>query len=164
MDIRLLLAYADNARRLLHETLNAHPDALTREFDTLSQYNSIPKQVAHLVGAEQRWTVQRLYDEPRPPRYEDAPGETLEGLFADWDAIRARTRAFVEAADAAALGRVITYTLPNWGNYTDQLTAEDILFHICNHQTYHLSQISMFLQMQQIDPPNFDYVLLHQRT
>jgi len=159
MNIRRQVAYTENARRLLRETLVAYPDTLDQPFETTAQHKTIGQLVAHLVGAERRWTQGRLYGEARPPRYEDGAAGTLDGLFADWDAIRARTLAFAARADTAALSRVITTELPQWGVGV-QVTAEEVLLHICNHQTWHLGQISMALQRQGVDPPNFDYVLL----
>ncbi len=161
MDIRSLLAYSDNSRDLLRETLAAHPEALNTPIETISAYKSIGQLVAHMIGAEQRWTIQRLYAEPRPLRYEETPADTLDGLFADWDTIRARTRAFVEAASEPALQQRIAFSLPNWNNYEETLTAEQILFHIFNHQNFHTAQISMALQQGGIDAPNFDYIFLH---
>ena len=161
MDIRRQLAYAENARRLLHETLAAHPETLDVPFETTAAHKTVGQLVAHLVGAERRWTLGRLYGEGPPPRYEDEPAETLRGLFADWDQIRARTLEFAARADAGALGRVITTDLPQWGR-TVRLTAEEVLLHLCNHQTWHTGQISMALQRMGIAPPNFDYVFLLQ--
>ena len=159
MDIRRQAAYTENARRLLRETLTAHPDTVDQQFETSGHYKTIGQLVAHLIGAEQRLTLERLYAEGRPARYEEQPAKTLEGLFVDWDAIRARTLSFAAQADSAALGRIIVMELPQWGQ-TLQLTAEEVLLHICNHQTWHLGQVSMVLQQFGIDPPNFDYVLL----
>ncbi len=159
MDIQRLLAYAENARRLLRETLAAHPQTLDQPFETMAQHKSIAQLVAHLIGAERRWTLGRLYGEAAPPRYEDGAAQTLEGLFDDWATIRARTLAFAACADAADLARVITTELPQWGE-TLTLTVEEVLLHICNHQAWHLGQISMALQRLGVDPPNFDYVFL----
>ena len=159
MDIRRQLAYADKTRALLRETLEAHPEAFDRRFETGAAYHTIRELTAHLVGAEQRWTIGRLYGEPRPPRYEDAPAETIAGLFADWETIRARTWAFVSSADAETLARVITVEMLQWSE-TVSLTLEEVVFHVCNHQTWHLGQVSMALQQMGVDPPNFDYVLL----
>jgi len=161
MDIRRQVAYAENARRLLRETLAAHPRTLDQPFETTAQHKTIGQLVAHLIGAERRWTLARLYGEARPPRYEEAAAETLDGLFADWDAIRARTLAFAARADATEMGRVITAEMPGM---TMQMTAEEVLLHLCNHQTWHLGQISMALQRLGVDPPNFDYVLLREDT
>ena len=160
MDICRLLLYAENGRRLLRETLAAHPEAWDRPFETLADYATIQQIAAHMVGAEQRWTSQRLYNEPRPPRYEEQAAQTLEGVFGDWDVARARTLDFAERADAAALARVITVAMPQWGE-TVTLTIKEVLFHVVNHQTWHLGQVSMALQRMGIDPPNFDYPFLH---
>lgn len=159
MDIRCQLAYTENARRQLRETLAAHPETLDMAFETTAAHKTVGQLVAHLIGAEKRWTLGRLYGEGTPPRYEDAAADTLEGLFADWDEIRARTLVFAARADAAMLGRVITTDLPQWGR-TVQVTVEEVLLHVCNHQTWHVGQISMALQRLGIDPPNFDYVFL----
>ena len=162
MDIRRHLAYTENARHLLHETLAAHPETLDQSFETTAAYNTVGQLVAHLVGAERRWTLGRLYGEAPPPRYEDAAAQTLDGLFADWDAIRVRTLAFAAGADADALGRVITTDLPQWGASV-RVTAEEVLLHLCSHQAWHGGQVSMALQRLEVDPPNFDYVLLREK-
>lgn len=159
MDIRRQVAYAENARRLLRETLAAHPEALDRPFETLAEYPTIGQLVAHMIGAEQRLTQERLYQQDRPPRYEEQAAETQTGLFEDWDAIRVRTQAFARNADAGALAHVVNFALPG---ETITVTAEEVLVHICNHQTWHLGQISMALQQMGIDPPNFDYILLRE--
>jgi len=159
MDIGRQLAYTENARRQLRETLTTHPETLDVTFETTAAHKTIGQLVAHLIGAEKRWTSGRLYAEGMPPRYEDAAASTLEGLFADWDEIRARTLEFAARADAAMLGRVITTDLPQWGAQV-RLTAEEVLLHVCNHQTWHTGQISMALQWLGVDPPNFDYVFL----
>jgi uncharacterized damage-inducible protein DinB len=159
MDIQRLLAYADSARTVLRQTLAAHPQTLDQSFETAAAYTTIGQLVAHLIGAERRLTLGWLSRQGRLPRYEDEAAQTLEVLFADWDAIRARTLAFAESADASALAHVIATGLPQI-DATETLTAEDVLLHICNHQTWHLGQISMAWQQMGVDPPNFDYVLL----
>ena len=64
------------------------------------------------------------------------------------------------AASAPQLHHEIAFSLPHLG-YTEMLTVEEILFHIFNHQVFHLGQISLILQQKGIDPPYFDYILLH---
>ncbi|MDQ2800410.1 MAG: NUDIX domain-containing protein, partial [Armatimonadota bacterium] len=143
------------------ETLAAHPGVLDKPFETIAQYSPISQLVAHMIGAEQRLTQERLYQEERPPRYEEQAAKTQEVLFADWDTIRARTLTFAERADTDALARVVVFGLPQMGE-TMEVTVEEVLLHICNHQTWHLGQVSMALQQMGIDPPNFDYVLLRE--
>jgi len=159
MDIQLIMAYAENARLQLHRTLAEHTEAWERPIETQAQYKTIAQIAAHLVGAEERWTDGRLYGNPPATRYEEWAAKTLDELFADWDRLRARTLAFVQGADAETLARVITTQMPQWGAHVT-LTLEDVLFHLVNHQTWHLGQVSMALQQMAIDPPNFDYVLL----
>ena len=165
MDIRRVLTYTDNCRRTLQATLAAHPEAVDAPLETIGEYKSIHALVAHCVGAEQRWTEQRLHGQAGSARYESCAAETLTGLFRDWEHIRAKTRAVVEAGrdttQAPRLHQEVVFSLPQW-KHTDILTVEEMLFHVFNHQIYHLGQISMALQQQGIDPPNFDYVFLHQ--
>lgn len=159
MDIRRPLAYADNARTLLRQTLAAHPQTLDQPFEMAAARTSIGELIAHLIGAEQRLILGWLLGNERPPLYEDEAAQTLDGLFSDWDAIRARTLAFAEGADATSLAQVVTTGMPQL-DATETLTAEEVLLHLCNHQTWHLGQISLAWQQIGVDPPNFDYVLL----
>jgi len=158
MNIQKIMAYAESARLLLYETLDAHPEARDTAFETVAAYKTITELVAHLIGAEQRWTIGRLFSEPAPLRYEEQAAPDWDGLKADWDAIRARTLLFV-GAEGTDWNRVIPVELPQWG-LKMTLTAEEVVLHLCIHQTWHIGQISMALQRQGIDPPNFDYVLL----
>ncbi len=164
MDIRRLLTYSDNCRRLLQDTIAAHPEAFDAPIDTIGEYKSVHALIAHCIGAEQRWTEQRIHGQLGSARYEDRAAETLTGLFADWGHVRAKTRAVIDAdRDAANVPRLhhdvaLTETR---GGRADVLTVEECLFHVFNHQTFHLGQISMALQQQDIDPPDLDYVDLH---
>lgn len=159
MDIHLLLTYTDNCRCLLQKTLAAHPESLERPIETISSFRTIRELVAHCIGVEQR-----LNSQEASCRYENLAAETLESLFRDWEHVRAKTRAFIDTLGSPDNRRQmhdeIAYTLPHLG-LSDIMTVEEILFHIFNHQVYHLGQISMALQQQGIDPPNFDFCLLH---
>ncbi len=158
MNIQKIMAYGESARLLLYETLDAHPEARDTAFETISRYQTITALVVHMVGAEQRWTLGRLYAEPVPVRYEEQAAPDWDGLKADWEAVRARTLAFV-GAESTDWGRIIPVDLPQW-NQKLALTTEEVILQLCNHQTWHIGQISMALQRLGIDPPNFDYVLL----
>ena len=158
MEMAHLLSYSDNSRQVLYDTLAAHPEALNVPIQTIGAYKTIAQQVAHMIGAEQRWTQQRLEDGERPPRYEDTAPIALDALYADWDSIRVRFRVQV---DAGNLDRRIPFSLPNWNDYKDTVTAEQIIVHVVTHQYWHTAQVSLMLQMQGIDPPVFDYIFLH---
>ncbi len=162
MDIHVLLTYSEGCRVLLRETLRSYPDALTATFATRGEYKSIRELLAHMIGAEERWVQQRLEAGPRPSRYEERAALDLDGLYADWDGFRRRLVGYVET-HAPLPARQITFSLPQWGHDTDTLSDEAIVFHLLNHQQWHLGQISLLLQQQDIDPPNFDFPLLHPR-
>ena len=159
MDIGDLLDYSENCRRLLRQTLAAHPDAFDAPFETLSAYKSVRQIVAHCVGAEERWIEMRIGGRALTAFYEERAAATVEALWADWDAVRAGTRDFYRRLDADCLAFQIAVQLPQWDHHT-HLSLEQILFHILNHENYHRGQVVMTLQRMGIDPPNFDYVIL----
>jgi uncharacterized damage-inducible protein DinB len=159
MDIRHIMEYTDTVRDLLKKTLLENSGAFDKPFETIAEFSSIRKLVAHVIGAEERWVVVRLGGGKVPVRYEDRAADTVAGIFEDWDCIRARTHAFVNAIDAAGLAGMVPLSLPQWGLDTS-LRVEEYLFHMFNHQTFHLGQISMALQHFGIDPPLFDFVFL----
>lgn len=156
MDIRNLFRYSDNCRRSLKETLVAHPEAFDRPFETLSDYSSIRRLLAHSAAAEERWIEMRIRGK-EIVRYEDRAADTVEGLFSDWDKIRANTLEFLAGPEAKDLNRTLNLEL---GGHPLRLTIEQILFHIVNHEVHHRAQISMALQHMKIDPPYFDYCFL----
>ena len=160
MDIGNLLDYSDNCRGLLRRTLALHPDLFHAPFETLSPYKSVRQIVAHCVGAEERWIELRIGGRALPARYEERAAATVEGLWADWDAVRAGTRHFYGRLDVEGLALRIAVHLPQWGQRRAHLTLEQILFHILNHESHHRGQVVMALQRMGIDPPDFDYVFL----
>ncbi|MGO8670210.1 MAG: DinB family protein [Capsulimonadaceae bacterium] len=150
------MRYSENCIRQLGPILADHPDLFDTDFDTLSDFKSIRELCAHMIGAERRW-VARLLGEASPARYEDSAPLTVAEIMADWTAVRAKTLQFVSAVDEAGSKRSIPIVIPA-GEF--DLTVDEIVFHIVNHQTYHLGQVIMTLQKNHVDPPNFDFVLL----
>jgi uncharacterized damage-inducible protein DinB len=153
-----LLAYSERCRAVLRETLAAHPEAFDRPFPTESRFNTIRMLLAHMIAAEERWVQVRIPGAPAGVRYEERAAATVEGVFADWESIRAVTRAFIEAQDEAGLARGITVDIEGW---SDVLSVEQILFHVFNHETHHRAQICLALMQQGIVPPDFDFIFLH---
>jgi uncharacterized damage-inducible protein DinB len=158
--IRQQLAYADNTRKLLHSVLRDNLEAFTKPIETIGEYKSIRALVAHIAAAEERWIVSRLGGVAIPVRFEDRAPLEVEAVFHDWEGFRAKTHAYVNTLDKTGLYGLIPIKLPQLG-IDSKMTVEQILFHLFNHQTFHLGQVSMALQQLGIDPPNFDYVLLH---
>jgi uncharacterized damage-inducible protein DinB len=159
MHIPELLRYSDYSRRLLRATLEQREDVFDTPFETIAEFCTIRLLTAHIIGAEERWIMQRLRHATVGPRYETRAPLTVAGVFDDWERIRANTAAFVGSTGTSGLTGMVPVSLPQWG-FEGKKTVEQILFHVFNHQTYHLGQISMALQQLRIDPPNFDYVFL----
>jgi uncharacterized damage-inducible protein DinB len=158
VDIREQFRYSDRCRALLQEVLEANPDTFAREFATLSKWNSLQMLMAHCMGAEERWIENRIRGKYLP-YVETAPPASLNAAFARWQQIRANTLAFMDGLEGEDWQRNIRVDLPQW-SHTTQITVEQILFHIVNHENFHRGQMSMLLQHFGVDPPNFDYCLL----
>jgi uncharacterized damage-inducible protein DinB len=152
-DFDALFAYSDNCRRLLRETLLAHPDTFDVPFETTSRWNTIHLLLAHSIAAEERLITLRLQEKPLPVHYEERAAPDIEGVFADAERIRAATNDYRRTLTEADLDRVVSLRVGN-------LSIGDVLFHIVNHENYHRGQIIMTLQRMGIDPPNFDFILL----
>jgi uncharacterized damage-inducible protein DinB len=156
MNPRSLIRYSDNCIGQLGPILADHPDLFDTPFDTLSDFKSIRQLCAHMIGAERR-LLARLLGEAPPARYEDGAPLTVAEIMADWNAVRAKTLQFVATLDDAGWERSIPIAIPAGAL---DVTVFDIVFHIINHQTYHLGQVIMTLQKNDVDPPNFDFILL----
>jgi uncharacterized damage-inducible protein DinB len=157
MDLRSLFAYSENARHLLRETLESNPEVFDATFETCAGRNSIRGLLAHILGAEERWIEVRIGGRDIIP-YEDRLAETVTAMFQDWNAIRERTMAYLDRLAPEQMSEVVVRKHHGW---QDDLTNEQVLFHLINHETHHRAQISMQLQQRGIDPPNFDFCLLH---
>jgi len=159
MQIQELLGYADWSKGVLQSTLEAHVEMWDKEFETISNFKSIRALTAHIAGAEERWLMGVL-GQPRPnPIFEERVAGSIADVFGGWDVIRSGTHDFVSTAAPGDILVVHQISLPRW-NFEADKTVEQILHHVCNHQTYHLGQISMTLQRWGIDPPNFDAILM----
>ena len=158
-----ILRYSDNCRAVLRKVLEENPGTFGTPIGTTSVYNTIRRLLSHIAGAEERWIEKRIGGR-EIVNYEERAAGTIDGVFADWDAIRERTRAYMDGLGPGGLDRVYHLQLgsPAAGSaWEGDLTVEQILFHIFNHETHHRAQISMALQQQGVVPPDFDYVFHH---
>jgi uncharacterized damage-inducible protein DinB len=158
MNLRDYFAYSERCRPLLYETLvTCGEETLHREFTTTGVHNTIAKILAHSHGAEERWITMRLLAQPLLVLYEERAATTLEGLIADGDTFRQATYAYLNAQTPELLQRPYTFVILDKERH---LTAEECLFHIVHHESWHRGQIALLLQQFGFDPPNFDYALV----
>jgi len=156
MELISIAGYSTKAQQSLFEFVIARPETWTVPIATISRYKTLPEQLAHCLGAEQRWMA-RVQGRPQPERYESTAPDDVERIQDDWRRRRAITTAAIESTTTADRERLIECTLPGW-EFVEVLSVEEIFFHIFNHESYHRAQCSMMLQAQSVDPPNFDYV------
>jgi uncharacterized damage-inducible protein DinB len=158
MTLDALIAYSNQCRKRLHETLSAIEETdttiLHREFVTTSTFNTIAKLLAHMTGAEERWLVVRLQGNTLPTPYEDRAPKKRADLEVDAHQRREATIAFLATQTPEMLTTVREIHLPG---RTVLMTTEEVIFHVLNHETWHRGQISLLLQQWGFDPPNFDY-------
>jgi uncharacterized damage-inducible protein DinB len=155
MDLEPLLTYSTNAQTRLYEFLLQHPESIEKEFDTIAQFKTIRRQLAHVTGAEQRWTTRIVGTYPPATRYEDIAPKDIQSIYNDWKSLRAETHSAL--ATCTDLNRVLEIKLGT-GEPPFPLTIEQILIHVVNHENFHRGQCSMMLQLQHIDPPYFDFI------
>jgi uncharacterized damage-inducible protein DinB len=158
MTLDALIAYSDQCRQRLHETLGEIEETdntfLHREFVTTGAFNTIAKLLAHSIGAEERWLSVRLQGLDVPVFYEDRAPEKRADLEIDAYKIREQTRDFLARQTPETLAQVRDIELPN---RVIRMTTEEVIFHVLNHETWHRGQVSLLLQQWGFDPPNFDY-------
>jgi uncharacterized damage-inducible protein DinB len=155
MELITIAHYSTDAQELLFEFVIARPETWTESLETISQHRTIRTLLAHCVGAEMRWLA-RIQGKAQPERYESAAPADVNQIHADWREQRDVTLSIIQSADQVELNREIAVSIPAQ-NYSDNLTIDEIVFHILNHENYHRGQCSMLLQHLAVDPPNFDY-------
>ena len=155
MELQDMVEYSTKCMDLLENFLSENSAVWDAEFATMSVYNSIHKIVAHCVGAEERWLVNRVLGEPINGRYEDRAPAEISAVFADWRSLHAR----FDEAYLLDLQQIIQYDLPQW-NTTGSLSKEAMLVHLMLHESSHRGGIMMACQAMNVDPPNFDWPLV----
>jgi uncharacterized damage-inducible protein DinB len=160
MNIGDLFHYSDNCRRLLRQTLLDNPGTWDQPLSQpLIEFKSIREIVVHAAGAEERWVKMRIGGREVPFYASRAPA-TIDGVFTDWDNFRSETYTFLEGQTLESLQKIYRITLGD-NLWTGDLTVEQMLFHVLNHETHHRGQVSMALQQMDVDPPDFDFIFLH---
>jgi uncharacterized damage-inducible protein DinB len=157
LSLDALIQYSDNCRRLLRETLMASRPVFDRPIQPApARFLTIRQIAAHMIGAEEFWIRHRINGEDIT-RYETRSASSIERLFEDWESVRRGTKEYIARLNPTEYQRVYRVTV---GELSLEVAAEQVLFHIMNHETHHRSQISFALQQFKTDPPDFDFVLL----
>lgn len=107
---------------------------------------------SHILNAQHIWARRVLGEAPQYGVTQLHPMEEFAGMSAANISDLRRVRAEVPG------DRTIRY-VTSLGEAFEN-SAEDILFHVINHSTYHRAQIATDLRQSGIVPPVTDYIIL----
>lgn len=81
--------------------------------------------------------------------WDDSEFGDLETLLARWDAVHARTRAWIEETSLEGLLRELELPFDDF----PRAPMAQVLHHLIEHEAHHRGQIFMLLRMQGLTPP-----------
>ena len=124
--------------------------------DLKSSYPSIRDTWLHIMASEWVWLARWLGTSPKeiPPEWKEYDREQV---IAEWKALEAAQRAYVDKLTDADLDRVVEYI-----NFADQRYAQPLwhlMRHMVNHSTYHRGQITTMIRQLGGNPVSTDLVL-----
>ncbi|WP_019588060.1 DinB family protein [Deinococcus apachensis] len=169
MDAEAFYRYLTQARRRLWTTLRALPDeALSRAVIPTQGARCIKDLVRHVAVVEDGWF--RLDLLGRSPVWENFGGEpasadeywhhedeSLDALLAYWEAVEADTlRHWPALMSVATSGRRV----PVSEDRPETLAADEVIWHVMQHEVRHTAQIVQMLRLLGHQPPSLDLVFL----
>lgn len=155
-DIKALNAYSTRVRRKFFakiSTLGWEEAAKNRE----ASFNSLIGIMVHMIENE-NWIVNIVIPgRPATERKKYVAGdfsafEQVEALLAD---VEAKTKLYLERADALELGRTVKFTLSS-GPVFD-MKVEECLFQTFTEQLYHMGELIALLWQDDIEPPQMQW-------
>ena len=172
MDAEAFYRYLTEARRQLWTTLRAVPeDDLSKPIIPVDGARCVKDLVKHVAVVEDGWFRLDLLGRPlvhdafgneptSADEYWHHEAEPLESLLAYWEAVEAETlRAWPELMSAAAPDRRI----PVSEDRPETLAADEVIWHVMQHEVRHTAQIVLMLRLLGHKPPALDLVFLSAR-
>ncbi|MFC4426818.1 DinB family protein [Deinococcus navajonensis] len=165
MNIPEMYACLMRARRVLRTALQAVPDeVLARPLLGGERFHCIKDLLLHIAVVEDGWIngdirrAQTVLDEwPDLNARAEGPQQAatpLATLLDYWDAVEARTLAYLSGLTPAELTRVVT--VEDWPPQHQRFTVDGVLWHVLQHEIRHTAQIALLLRLQDITPPTLD--------
>ena len=150
--IRGLYDYHRWANRTLYDVAAKLPaEAVTRDLGRHFSEPTLKAMFAHLYGADRIW-LERWKGVSPGRLMGDADFTTLADFRAQWDALEAEQRSFIDGLSAADLDRVVDYT--NQQGKRFQVKLWPLLQHVANHATHHRSEIATMITLISGSPPD----------
>ena len=153
VSLETLFAYSEYMReRFAMALLELTPGDFLAPMGLGWMFENIRDLAAHIVDTEDEWVSGVLTGGPAaaatPADYPDAAA-----LVERWEAVRQRTRKYLESADEAELGRVVV--APFHGS--PRFTVRQVLMHLLLHETHHRGQLTAAFRMRGVAPPPSDF-------
>jgi uncharacterized damage-inducible protein DinB len=146
-EVRLHLRYSAWASRKLVDAVRAVPDVDFEKSVGIS-HNSLLGTLAHIAWADWLWLTRVIGPTGKP-------GETREAIETVWPELQDKWIAWSEAADDAAVNRLVEYKSILDGQIA-RTPAWQIVLHVVNHATLHRGQAMGMLRQMGLDPPHTD--------
>jgi len=159
-DVRTLVDYHYWAHRRMLDALEPlSPEQFNRDLG--SSFKSIRETVAHMYSAEWAWYQRWHGSSPTaPPPLDLFPD--VASIRSQWADLEAKTRAFFDGLDDAAIARVVDYTLLSGA--AGSTPIGQMLQHVVNHGSYHRGQVTTMLRQIGAAPPQSMDLIRFYRT
>lgn len=160
--LNALARYNAWANHKLYGAAEALPDAQYRA-DRSAFFGSLHGTLNHLLVTDRLW-MGRFTGEPTAAmRLDEILHDDLPSLAAARGVEDTRIVGFVDALDAAALGRTFNYVRASARERYEQELGP-ALDHLFNHQTHHRGQAHAILTGLGAEAPSLDLLLFHREV
>ena len=125
-------------------------------FSVGGSYPSLQATLTHILWAEWLWLERWRGGSPRQLF---APEEfpSVSELRSRWKPIQESQEAFAESVTREGLEQVLRYT--NRKGEVWEYALWRMIYHLCNHSTYHRGQVTNMLRLLNVGPPATDFLV-----
>lgn len=138
------------SRQLVHALEGLTGEQLVHDFGTADK--SVLGTLVHVFGADRLWLAR--VRGPAPGTFLSDADYDLRVLQTEWPLVHDGWREWV--AGLTDPGASIAYR--DMSGNPHQSTASEIVLHVVNHGTHHRGQVSGFLRMLGVAPPQLDLI------
>jgi uncharacterized damage-inducible protein DinB len=126
-------------------------EAVTRDLGKHWSFPTLKAMFAHIYAADRVWLTRWKGESPKR-LYGDADFTSMADLRAQWDALEAEQRGFVEGLGDGDLTRAVDYK--NTEGAAFRVALGPLLQHVVNHATHHRSEVATMLTLISGSPPD----------
>lgn len=116
--------------------------------------NYISETFSHVINAQYIWWGRINHDQPTPYKVREI--QDYEVIQKNISIIGEKWQNYVTNINQAEKERVISYTNSFGESFTSFI--QDVIIHLVNHSSYHRAQVARALRLENVSPPNTDYI------